>query len=252
MPASSRRGDPPSSTPHLEILHEDNHVIAVFKPFGVPTQSDRTLDPSLLDMTRAWLKAAHAKPGNVYLGLVHRLDRPVGGIVVFAKTSKAAGRLSESFRERNARKLYHAVVDGVPEPDAATLEHYLGEAAGGGRARPAAGRVPVRSSVAAGFKRARLHYRTLVTRNDRALLEIELETGRKHQIRAQLAAIGHPIAGDRRYGGPALSPHHPIARARGIALLATLLEVPHPVRRDDTLVLALPERFDPLPGLLDA
>ncbi len=244
--ASSRRGDLPSSAPDLEVLHEDNHVIAVFKPFGMPTQGDRTLDLSLFDVTRAWIKAKHDKPGNVFLGLVHRLDRPVAGVVAFAKTSKAASRLSESFRERQVRKHYIAIVNRVPEPDAATLEHFLGDAP----ERSGGGRVPARATVAPGLKLARLHYRTTEVRGDRALLEIELETGRKHQIRAQLAAIGCPIEGDLRYGGRALPAHHAIARARGIALMATRLELPHPVRREETLAIVLPARLDSLSPLL--
>ncbi len=230
------------------MLFEDNHLLVVVKPAGLPTQGDRTGDVSLLDVAKSWIKERHAKPGSVYLGLVHRLDRPAAGLVVLAKTSKAASRLSEQFREREVRKTYRAVVDGTPAATEAELVHYLGGAGAAGRAAP--NRVTVRETAAPGYKVARLRYRALRAGSGRALLEIELETGRKHQIRAQLAAIGHPILGDRKYGGAPLPPPHPLARARGIALVAARLELKHPVRRGDVLVFELPPSLDPLGSLL--
>lgn len=239
-----------SSAREPHVLHEDNHVIVLFKPFGVPTQGDLTGDPSLLEQVKSFLKRRDAKPGNVYLGLVHRLDRPVAGVVVFAKTSKAASRLSEQFRERDVRKFYHAVVGAAPEPPAGTLEHFLGEENRAGASNRPPNRVLVRTTAAPGFKTAKLHYKTIESRAGRSLLEVELETGRKHQIRAQLAAIGAPILGDRKYGGADLPASSPIARARGIALVAARIDFAHPVRRDETVTIELPPELDPLPSLL--
>ena len=205
---SSDRSRPESSAPSLEILFEDNHLIAVYKNLGVLTQSDRTGHDSLFDQTKRWIKHHAGKRGNVYLGLVHRLDRPVAGVVLFAKTSKAAGRLSKQIRERTVRKLYQAVVRGLPAKEEEQLEHFL---LNGPANRVIAHRRQVHES-----KLARLSYRVLERRKDCALLEVELETGRKHQIRVQLAAIGHPIVGDRKYGDDQAPPAL-LARVRGIA-----------------------------------
>jgi 23S rRNA pseudouridine1911/1915/1917 synthase len=160
--------------------------------------------------------------------------------VVFAKTSKAASRLSKQLRERSVRKLYQALVRGVPESSAASLEHYLSS---GPANRVQAHADPVHSS-----KLARLSYRVLDSNRSCALLEIDLETGRKHQIRAQLAAVGHPVVGDRKYGDDATPPPL-LARVRGIALAATRLEITHPVRPEETIAIELPPRLNPLARL---
>lgn len=200
----------------LHILYEDNHLLAVNKPADLLVQGDRTGDPTLLDLARAYLKHRYDKPGNVYLGLVHRLDRPVTGVVLFARTSKAASRLSRQFRAGTVVKFYLVVVEGAPEPAAGELSHEL---AGSGDAR---GVTRVSPSVFEGSKSARLRYRVIGRAARRSLLEVELLTGRRHQIRAQLAAAGWPILGDRKYG--ARQPAPP-----GIALHASRLEFAHPI-----------------------
>ncbi len=175
------------------VLYEDNHLIVVEKPCGVPTQADRSGDDDLLTLVKGYLKEKYHKPGAVYLGLVHRLDRPVGGIVVFARTSKAASRLSEQVRNGRFRKGYLAVVHGVPYPSQATLDHWLSK-------DHERNLVSVCFPDTPGAKRAFLRYRTIKTASDRSLLVVELLTGRSHQIRVQMAAIAHPVLGDERYG----------------------------------------------------
>ena len=201
---------------HLVILFEDNHVIAVDKPAGVLVQGDHTHDPTLVARVRAHLKLRYAKPGNVYVGIVHRLDRPVSGAVVFARTSKAAARLSASFRNGKVEKTYNALVERVPEPTSGVLEHFLLKDTEHNRSRVVAAGTP-------GARRARLHYQVLERIGTRALVEVHPETGRSHQIRVQLAAIGAVIVGDVRYGSP--TPLRPM-----LALHASRLRLPHPTR----------------------
>lgn len=208
---------PPRPADGLVLLHEDNHLLAFDKPAGLLTQPAAEGDDSLLERARAWLKARYDKPGNVYLGLVHRLDRNVSGVVLFARTSKAASRLSEAFRGRDVDKRYLAVVEGVTA-GAATLEHALLEHEGGALVDPRG-------------KPSRLTFRRLAHVAGASLLEVTLETGRKHQIRAQLAAIGHPLLGDPRYGRR--SPL--IARP---ALHAARLALEHPVRHEPLSIVA--------------
>ncbi len=206
------------TAPPLKILFQDNHLIAVYKPAGLLTQSDQSAEPSLLEQVRYWIKSEYDKPGNVYLGLVHRLDRPVAGVVLFAKTSKAASRLSEQIRERKAGKFYRAIVEGTPDPPGSELIHYLR------KQRSLKATVFPRETPDA--KRAELSYRVLESANGKSHLEILLKTGRFHQIRAQLAFIGHPIVGDVKYGAAA-----PLPEGR-IALYAQKLIVQHPVTKE--------------------
>jgi len=199
------------------VFYSDNHLFAVYKPAGLLVQGDETGDVSLLDLAKRWVKQRYQKPGNVFLGLVHRLDRPVAGVMLFARTSKAGARLSEQFRVGSVRKVYLAVVEGERPPPAARLTHHIERQGRHNRVVPR----PTPKS-----REARLSYRTLDSAGGRSLLEIELETGRKHQIRVQLAAIGCPIVGDCRYGAvKALS-------ARQIALFAHRLTIVHPIRHD--------------------
>lgn len=219
----------------LKILFEDNHLIGVVKPAGVLVQGDKTGDPTLLDVVKAHLKLTGAKPGNVFLGLVHRLDRPVSGVVLLARTSKAASRLSAQFRAGTPAKRYLAVVEGRLPEAAGELSAYLatrGDAQGVSRAA---------WTPFAGSREARLRYRVDATARDRSLVEIELLTGRRHQIRAQLALAGCPIWGDRKYG----SSH---ALSGRIALHAARLEVAHPISGQPVVLAAPPPEGWPWPS----
>ena len=212
----------------LPVLYEDNHLLAVDKPAGMLTQADRTGDADALSLAKAGVKARHGKPGDVFLGLVHRLDRPVGGVLLFARTSKAASRLAEAFRSRRVVKRYLALVEGTPTPGA-WQESVAGLTYG------PTGTARVVAPDAAGAQRASLAWRTLAVAGRRALVEVDLHTGRKHQIRAQLAALGMPVVGDLRYGAPA-----PFLSGRGIALHAARLVVPHPTLGRDVAFVSAP------------
>ncbi|HWB13755.1 MAG TPA: RluA family pseudouridine synthase [Pirellulales bacterium] len=209
----------------LDVLYEDNHLLVVNKPAGIPTQGAETEGTSLLAVAKAYLKEKYRKPGNVYLGTVSRLDAAVSGAVVFARTSKAAARLAEQFRNRKVRKVYWAIVAGNPAATA-TCDDWLAK----DDARHCMRVVEARS---AGAVPARLAYRRLKRVGRGWLLEVTLETGRKHQIRAQLGARSLPILGDRKYGSREAFP-------RGIALHSRLLELTHPTRGEPMTFLADP------------
>jgi 23S rRNA pseudouridine1911/1915/1917 synthase len=210
--------------PSWPVIYEDNHLLAVYKPSGLLVQGDRTGDISLLDLGKRWLKARYQKPGKVFLAMVHRLDRPVAGVVLFARTSKAAGRLSRQFRERSVEKHYLAVVGGSVSGDTNRLIDHI-------ERRDRLSRVVLTPTEYS--QEARLHYTVLARHSAKSLLKISLETGRRHQIRIQLAHMGHPILGDLRYGARTPLPD------RQIALLAYSLSVDHPTR-DDRLTIASP------------
>lgn len=199
------------------VIYEDNHLLAVYKPSGLLVQGDRTGDVCLLELGKRWLKARYRKPGNVFLAMVHRLDRPVAGVVLFARTSKAAGRLSRQFRERSVDKHYLAVVGGSVSKEADRLIDHIERRDRLSRVVP----TPTDRS-----QEARLHYTVLGRDSGKSLLKVCLETGRRHQIRIQLAHMGHPILGDLRYGAETPLP------GREIALLAHELKVDHPTRND--------------------
>ncbi len=189
------------------------------------TQGDRTGDISLLDLVRAYIKEKYQKPGEVYLGLVHRLDRPVGGVVVFSRTSKGARRMSEKFREREVKKIYWAAVEGVVSPPKGELLHHLLKS--GTKMKISTDEIPK-------SQEARLTYETIDSHDDRSLLSVNLITGRKHQIRAQMGAIGHPIVGDIKYGSK-------IEFMRGaIALFSRSLTFTHPVSGKEITISAEP------------
>jgi 23S rRNA pseudouridine1911/1915/1917 synthase len=226
----------------LEILCEDGPVIGVNKPAGVITQGAPPGVDSLADLVKAYLKNKYSKPGNVYLGLVHRLDRPVSGVVVFSRNSKAAGRLSEQFREHQVRKIYHAVVERPPDPQAGLLSDWLLRDREAGEVRVVAEGTP-------GARQAELRYRTLSRQRGRAWLEIEPATGRMHQIRVQLSSRGWPIVGDHKYGARSeLLPRGSAEHAPSpIALHARILALKHPIRYDDlTIVAPIPESWQRL------
>ncbi len=175
------------------ILFEDNHAIAVVKPAGIPVQGDKTGDPSLMDMVKDYLKEKYQKPGAVFLGLVHRLDRPVGGIVLFAKTSKGATRLSEQFRLRTVEKIYLAAVEGTPEPKEGSVKHWLSK-------NKRTNLATYHNTEVPGSKYAELTYKTLSTKDGISLVEVKPITGRSHQIRVAMKSLKTPIVGDKKYG----------------------------------------------------
>lgn len=203
--------------PH--ILYEDNHLLVVEKPANLLSQGDETGDPDLLTLLKEDLKERYQKPGNVYLGLVHRLDRPVGGVMVFAKTSKAAARLSEQVRQHLFKKTYLAVVYGKPEPSAAVLKHFLVK-------DQASNTVKVVKGPTFEAKEAILNYIVVAEKERLSLVRIHLQTGRSHQIRVQMAAIGHPLFGDQKYGADRAEPGQPIA------LWAMEVEFFHPITKE--------------------
>jgi len=212
----------------MDILYEDNHVIALVKPPGLATMGLPDGEETLFTRTKAYLKKKYAKPGEVYLGVVSRLDVPVSGVVLFARTSKAAARLNEQFREHSVEKIYVALVEGIVDPPEAECIDWLCE---GKRHRN------VFPTQVAGGKECKLHYRTLRQSNRCSLIEIQLETGRKHQIRAQLSSRGFPILGDIKYGAK-------ISFPGGIALHAWKLTFSHPTTKERiTLVAPMPEIF---------
>jgi 23S rRNA pseudouridine1911/1915/1917 synthase len=229
VPAPVPTPEPSASV--LQVLHEDNHLIAVFKPAGLLTQGDQSGEPCLMDWVKRWLAERYHKPGKVFLGLVHRLDRPVSGVVLFARTSKAASRLSQQFREREVDKRYLVAVEGTLTPARGRLEHFITH-------REGSRAVQVSNHERSGAKSARLRYDTRWGDAKISVLEVQLETGRKHQIRAQLAHVGHPILGDRLYGARMRS------EADGIALCSVSLTILHPITKAP-LTIALPRALMP-------
>ena len=212
----------------LKIIYEDNHIIVVEKKPNIPSQEDKTGDIDMLTSVKKYLKEKYKKPGNVYLGLVHRLDRPVGGVMIFAKTSKAASRLSNQVREKVFKKKYLAVVDGKIENKSGTLEDYLYK-----DERNNISKVVNKDKKNA--KYAKLDYKVLKYNEVKnlSLVEIDLHTGRHHQIRVQLSNFGHSIFGDQKYG----------TRGNGkqIALWAYELTIEHPVTKEKMVFKDLPE-----------
>lgn len=213
----------------IKVLYEDNHLLVVEKPVNVPVQEDASGDPDLLNELKAYLKEKYNKPGNVYLGLVHRLDRPVGGAIVYARTSKAASRLANELRQHKIQRKYLAVVRGRVAKETAVLENYLLK----NRSR---NHVSVVDKETEGAQYAKLSYRLLAydQQADLSLLEVELATGRSHQIRVQLANLGHPLYGDQRYGQAVNQP------GQQIALWAHQLAFKHPTRDEISKVESLP------------
>jgi len=215
----------------LQILFEDNHLLVVIKPFNVPSQEDESKDEDFLTALKIYIKEKYQKPGNVYLGLVHRLDRPTGGIMVFAKTSKAAARLSGQIEEGSFEKKYLAVTVGAPKHPKDTLINYL-------KKNSITNVVSVVPQATVDAKRAELSYKILEVNKNISLLEISLYTGRSHQIRVQLSHIKCPVFGDARYGGD-------IAKGFNLALFAYRLEFNHPVSDEKMVFIAAPPDSEP-------
>jgi 23S rRNA pseudouridine1911/1915/1917 synthase len=199
-------------------LFLDNHLIAIYKPFGIPVQPDKSNQISLLDLTKEWIKYKFHKPGNVFLGLLHRLDQPVAGIVLFARTTKAASRLSAQFRENSIKKYYQASVLSPPKQSEGVLIHYL--------RKEKTLKATVFPRETEGAKHAELSYRTLKSTPNGSILEVQLKTGRFHQIRSQLSFIGSPIIGDVKYGAP-----FQLAEKK-IGLIAYKLIFKHPITKE--------------------
>jgi 23S rRNA pseudouridine1911/1915/1917 synthase len=212
----------------LEVLYEDNHLLVVNKPAGILTQPSGTDQDSLHDQAKLWIKQKYNKPGNVFLEPIHRIDRPVSGIVVFARTSKALSRLNEAIREHKTEKWYLALVEGVPNQSEASLENYLFHDDFHAR---------VVGKTYPGAKLAKLAYKIVEKRGSAALLEVNLETGRYHQIRAQLSNMGHPIVFDEKYGARSGR------RGKTIALHHHKMAFPHPVTQELITIQAKNKKF---------
>lgn len=217
------------------IIYEDNHLLAINKHINEPVQGDSSGDAPLLELVKEFIKQRDTKPGNVFMGLPHRLDRPTSGLVVLAKTSKALTRLGKQFKGRNVRKIYWAVVDHMPSADHGTLEHYLWK----NRTQNKSYSVSAAKAEKKGAKLARLSYTLVGATDNYYLLEIEIETGRHHQIRAQMAAVGCYIKGDLKYGARRSN------AGGGIHLHSRQLILEHPVKKTPLDLTADPPA-DPL------
>lgn len=218
---------------NLRVLFEDNHIIAINKRPGDIVQGDKTGDQPLSEVVKEYLREKYNKPGNVYLGVVHRLDRPTSGIVIFAKTSKALPRLNKMFADKETHKTYWAVVQNAPPKNEETLEHWLVR-------NPKQNRSYAHLKEVRDAKRASLTYRILKKLQRYYLLEIDLHTGRHHQIRSQLSAIGCPIKGDLKYG------FNRSNKDASIHLHARKLSFVHPVKKEEITIVAPPPSEDNL------
>ena len=211
----------------MENLYEDNHIIVVQKPQNVLSQSDVTGDKDMLTQIKEYIKEEYNKPGNVYVGLVHRLDRPTGGVMVFAKTSKAASRLSEQIKGDDFRKKYLCVLSAHPRVKQGKLVHFLQKDA-------KTNNVKIVPQSQVGAKRAELEYEVIAERDELSLVKVGLETGRSHQIRVQMASIKAPIFGDHRYGANGLG------EGFNLALWAVELSFLHPVTKERLTFRSMP------------
>lgn len=217
----------------ITILHEDNSVLVVVKPQNIPSQADKSGDVDMLTLLKNYIKEKYNKPGNVYLGLVHRLDRPTGGVMVFAKNSKAAERLSKQLAEHEMTKQYLVTVVGRPTDGKGMLVNYL-------KKNSLTNTVYVATVGDHDAKRAELSYQTLQSDEQTSLIKVQLGTGRSHQIRVQFSAIGCPVYADVRYGGDTLC-----KRGTNLALWAYRLEFNHPTSRERMVFVAYPPQTDP-------
>lgn len=214
-----------SSKYNLQVLYEDNHIIMINKRVGDIVQGDQTGDKPLSDVVKEFIKDKYKKPGNVFLGVVHRLDRPTSGLVIFAKTSKALERLNKMLREKQIDKTYWAIVKNKPQKEQDTLNHYL-------KKNPKNNKSTVFKKEIEDSKQAILHYKVIKELDNYFLLEIDLQTGRHHQIRCQLSKIGCPIKGDLKYGFDRSN------KGGGIHLHAREIRFIHPVTKNKICVIA--------------
>ncbi|MFN1834124.1 RluA family pseudouridine synthase [Balneola sp. MJW-20] len=203
--------------PDIPVIYEDNHLLVIDKPSGLLSQEDHTGDPDVLTLCKSYIKKKYNKPGKVYLGLVHRLDRPVSGVMVLARTSKAASRLSEEIRKRRVEKTYWALVNGQT-PMFDDITHFLLK-------DNRSNTVKAYDKPRKGAKESRLRYTTIKQNRNHSLIEVELITGRAHQIRVQMAKSGFPLWGDYRYGDPGKD-------GKNIGLRAVRLKVKHPTQKE--------------------
>lgn len=211
------------------ILYEDNHLFIINKNSGELVQGDKTGDVPLIENIKQFIKVRDKKPGNVYLGLIHRLDRPTSGVLIFAKTSKALSRMNEMFKTRDVEKLYWAIVEGKVEQKFERLEHYL-------RKNQKKNLVTVFTQPTKDAKKAILEYKVLGELDNYTLLEVDLYTGRSHQIRSQLSFIGNPIKGDLKYGSKRSN------RDGSISLHARKISFIHPVSKETIEIIAQPPK----------
>tara|TARA_R110001592_G_scaffold66909_4_gene205421 strand:+ start:1244 stop:1927 length:684 start_codon:yes stop_codon:yes gene_type:complete len=214
-----------SNKDNLHVLFEDNHIIIVNKRSGDITQGDKTGDKPLSDVVKEYIKEKYNKAGNVFLGVVHRLDRPTSGVIIFARTSKSLERLNKMLRDKNISKTYWAIVKDHPKKEKDTLINYL-------KKNPKNNKSSVYPKEITASKKAILHYQLIKKLDNYSLLEIDLETGRHHQIRAQLASIGFPIKGDLKYG------FNRSNKDGSIHLHARKIVFIHPVTKDEVSVIA--------------
>ena len=212
-------------TSGLEIIYEDNHLLAINKPSGLLVQGDETGDKPLVEIAKEYIKDKLQKPGAVFLGVVHRLDRPVSGVVVFARTSKALSRMNELFRSRETQKTYWAITDQKPAAPEGTLIHWLVKDEKKNKTTSFIRETP-------GALKSELHYKIMASKSGRYLLEVQPITGRSHQIRVQLASMGCAILGDVKYGSPIATGD------ASIALHARSLQFMHPVKKELTAIAA--------------
>ena len=217
----------------LKVLYEDNHIIVVVKPQNIPTQEDESKDKDMLTIVKEYIKEKENKPGNVFVGLVHRLDRPTGGVMVFAKTSKSASRLTEQIKNGEFKKRYLSVINGKPREKRGKLVNFL-------KKNSRNNTVMVVPELTTGAKRAELDYEVLEAKEKVSLVDIKLHTGRSHQIRVQMKTIGCPVYGDVKYGGDIL------AKGHNLALWAYELKFVHPTTKENmTFKVYPPENIVP-------